>query len=133
MAKTVEMVMQQNRTLRTTRGHTIRFRKNEPRTIPREVMDEAMRFGAVPTEEANVPSEPDPTPDTGPTTVEERRQVIKDGIRKLRERKGRQDFNASGRPTMDKLREVTGLSDMHAQERDAAHDELKAELLEEQG
>ena len=133
MAKspTVEVVMQQNRTLRTTKGHTIQFKRNEPRTIPRAVLDEAMRFGAVPTEMKDAPTEEEPEPKPQVSTVEERRDLIKEGIKVLRERKGRDDFNASGRAAVDKLKEVTGLSDIQADERNAAQDELKVEEAEE--
>lgn len=123
----IEVVMQQNRRLATTKGHVIRFKKGVPRTIPREALEEAMRFGAVPTSDKDVPQEEEQSEPQQPTTVEERRELIKEGIRVLEERQGREDFNASGSPNVRKLEEETGLRDIQAAERDAAYDEMKQE------
>lgn len=122
----VEVVMQQNRRLATSKGHVIRFEKGKPRTIPRETLEEAMRYGAVPTSEANLPQEEEESNEPQePSTLEERRELIKEGIRVLEERQGREDFNASGSPNVRKLEEETGLSNIQAAERDAAYDEMK--------
>ncbi len=59
------------------------------------------------------------------TTIEERRELIKEGIRILEQRAGREDFNASGSPNIRKLEQETGLQDIQAAERDAAYDEIK--------
>lgn len=123
----IEVVMYQNRRLPTTKGHVIRFKKGEPRTIPPECLEEAMRFGAVPTSEQNVPQEEEQIEPEQPTTVEERRELIQEGIRILEGRQGREDFNASGSPNVKKLEEETGLRDIQAAERDAAYDMLKQE------
>lgn len=129
MARTTTLMMGRNYTLRTTRGHVIHFEKMVPKEVPKEVEEDAMRFGAFPAdpegkaveqeaaEKASQPSEP----------TEPRRERLREAIKAMHEENNRNDWTANGRPDLKALAKRAQVEDLQGKERDEVHDELKAE------
>lgn len=98
-----QMVMPRNWTVRTNRGHIVRFRKGEPVNVPQDqfVIEECMKFGAEFVNKADMVLEDEDAPDpTAPKTPAERKQRIvtlfKDMIKN--QTQYRDHFTAQGRP-----------------------------------
>lgn len=133
MAKPQMLQMGRDYTLRTTRGHTIRFKKRVPRLVPGAVVEQAMRFGAFPPDNASqeaLASEQEAQAkqeqvDKAPEG-QDRKDMIRMQIESMVERNARGDFNASGRPSLEVMKKELGF-DLTAQERDEVYDALKAE------
>ena len=128
----IQMVLQRSRTLRTTRGHVIRFKANMPRPVPVTVRAEAMQIGAVPVEETDLPQDDgNENKKPVPLTHEERRAKIEEAIKMMKERNNRTDFTATNAPSLDVLRKETGLRDIQKEERDAVYTEMEQRLRED--
>lgn len=116
----VELTMHRNFTVRSTKGHTVRFEKGKPRTVPQAIVEECMLFGAVPAEP--LPEVPDEE-DTTPKTSAERDERIKAELRSMLARNDRDDFTSGGKPNTKKLEGRLGFR-MTVQERDKLWDEV---------
>lgn len=62
-------------TLSTTKGHTIRFTKDEPREIPGVILEEAIQAGCV-LAEGEISSPPEPAVEAEAPVVEEEPEAI---------------------------------------------------------
>lgn len=122
-SKTVTVVTLQNRRMATTSGHVIQFKRNTPKEIPRSILPDAMAIGATPVEQSDLPEQPEP--DKVPETSDERRDAILEAIGLLHERQERGDFTANGLPQIDKIEELSGVTNLHSQERDALWSEFQ--------
>lgn len=128
-SKTVTVVTMQNRRMATTSGHVIQFKRNTPKDIPRSILADAMAIGATPVEQSDLPEQPEP--EKKPETSDERREAMLEAIGLLHERQERGDFTANGLPQIDKIEELSGVTNVHGQERDAVWIEFKDSLNEE--
>ena len=131
--RTIPMILQRTRTLRTTKGHTLRFEANKARPVPVSIRSEAMQIGAVPVSEEDLPKE-DPNADREPMplTHEERREKIEQTIEMLEQRNARGDFTATNQPNLDVLRKESGIPDIQKEERDVVYTELVQRRREEE-
>ncbi len=128
-SKTVTVVTMQNRRMATTSGHVIRFKRNEPKEIPRSILPDAMAIGAAPVEQSDLPEqEQEPQ---APVTSDERRDAILEAMGLLYERQERGDFTANGLPQINPLEELSGVTNIHGQERDALWSEFQQSRAEE--
>jgi hypothetical protein len=129
--KTVEVKMMRDRTVSTTKGHTIRFTAGEPIHIPVVVLEDCLQAGAVPTaEEAgqevsdNLPGVP--VLAVAPTGGARDEQIIA-AMKGMFARNGRDDFTGQGRPDVRVLSRELGFS-VDARERDELWLQIEPDL-----
>ena len=128
MAKLRQMYMGRDYTLRTTKGHTLRFEKMKPRPVPKAVEDEAMRFGAIPKDVDEMVDEQSRQQDADNEkgSGEPRELQLRNAIEQMIEDNIRDEWSASGRPKTEALAKRTGLDGISATERDEVHDQVKS-------
>ena len=119
----MDFILNRNKTVSSTRGHTITFIKDEPVHVPDDMHTDVMAIGAVPVDElpdteAKLPSEPQGA---------EREKAIIDAMRQLVLRNKREDFTASGLPDARALKDILGFG-IHHKERDAVWIKVQAEM-----
>jgi hypothetical protein len=96
--------MPRNFTVRTTTGHTVRFKKDEVVLVPDnlKVVEECQKYGAMYASPQDAPDLPDdtPLPTTLPKSPLERRARIKVVLREIynNQEQFRSHFTAAGRP-----------------------------------
>lgn len=102
------MLANRNITLRSTSGHTIFFRKNQPKNVPNIVVEECVHRGILPMDEADLPgSQENPLlPDVPRGSI--RLQQMRDAIEALMQRNSRGDFAASGQPNLKSIEKIVG-------------------------
>ena len=103
----MKFVMQRNRTISSTSGHAIEFKKGEPTHVPPSMYEEVMAAGAVPEEELDL------EPKTADEIVEPmepgaRQAAIFAAFEKITLRGQREDFTASGAPHAKALSNILG-------------------------
>lgn len=125
--RTVKVVTMQDRRLATRKGHTFIFKRNQPKSIPRSCLEDAMAIGAAPVDDRDLPEQETPVP-KGPETSEERRELIMMALDTMHTRQERNDFTAHGAPALEVLRKESGIDNIHGEERD----QMYAEYLESQ-
>lgn len=125
MARTTKMYANRDVTLRSTKGPVIRFKKNEPKNVPKSIEDEAMRIGIIPVEPEDVGKEEVSQGPAKPETAQERHEVIRDAVDAMIEANDRNEFNASGLPKTNSLSTRVGFK-VDASERDKAFEEATA-------
>lgn len=109
--------LHRNHTLRTTKGFTVEFIKNEKVWVPPAVVPDAVAIGAVSDEDVKVlEDEIQPVSSISP---EEREKALFEAFDFLLARNERGDFTASGLPHAKKLSEHCGF-EVGNRERDAA-------------
>lgn len=118
----MEFILNRNKTVSSTKGHTIEFIKDIPINVPTEMHSEVMAIGAIPTEELPVEKTID---NPEPQDPEARKALIIGAIEALVLRGKREDFTASGLPDVRALREIIGFGINH-KERDALWGEVQA-------
>ena len=102
-----KFVLNRDKVLRTTQGHSIRFRKGVPVVVPRALEREAVAIGAecvdgkVEMENPSTPAELSP---------DMRKEKLLDTLRTLRERNDSNDFTANGQPTVKAVERESGIS-----------------------
>ena len=111
----MEFILNRDKVLASTKGHTIEFKKGEPVYVPADMHSEVMAIGALPTED--LPEEPEVT-GSEPTDPAERERVIMEAMENLVLRNQRGDFLASGLPNVAAIKELIGFG-IHHKERDA--------------
>lgn len=91
----MKFTMQRDRTVASTLGHSIEFKKGEATPVPPIMWDLVQQFGAVP--EEDIP-EPVVVHATAPTDPVVRSGEIQTAIELIVLRKEREDFTAGGAP-----------------------------------
>lgn len=119
----MDFILNRNKTVSSTRGHTITFIKDEPVHVPDDMHTDVMAIGAVPVDEvpdteAKLPSEPQGA---------EREKAIIDAMKQLVLRNKREDFTASGLPDARALKDILGFGINH-KERDAVWTKVQADV-----
>jgi hypothetical protein len=109
----MKFVLNRDRVIATTLGHTIAFKKGEPVEVPPILWAEMQKHGAIP--EEDLPEEEEtPVVDLSP---EERKRKIKDTMESLVLKNSREDFTAAGAPHSKALERELGFR-VDARERD---------------
>lgn len=121
--------LHRNYVLRTTKGHTITFRKGEPTSVPPVIVSDAVAIGAIAVDgDVNVlGDEAVPTPSMTP---DERKAKVFEAFGKMKIRNERNDFTASGVPDARRLQPLLGF-EITSKERDTYWTEFRA--LEQEG
>lgn len=121
-----EMTLHRNYVLRTTKGHCIRFIKNEPVFVPPICLEDAVAIGAL----AVTDGEDDILPDDEQAVVltqAERKAAIINAFDVMTARKERSDFTGNGLPNPKKLEQIVGF-EVHSKERDNAWREYRVAM-----
>jgi hypothetical protein len=121
--------LHRNHVLRTTKGHTISFKKNKETHVPTSVIPDAVAIGAVPLDDEvdvlGAEEEAQPALSTA-----ERKETIFKAFLVMKTRAERLDFNASGVPNGKRLAFLTRL-EISSKERDALWMEYRTGMQEE--
>jgi hypothetical protein len=110
-----QFTLHRNYTLRSTKGRSIAFVKDEPTYVPPFMVPEVVAIGGRAVDE-DVDILPDDTEET-PLTPEQRAVAVREAIEKLVRRNERGDFTGSGLPDVRRLSAEVGFS-VHSAERD---------------
>jgi hypothetical protein len=102
----IPMELNRDYVLRTTRGHAIEFKKNQPTNVPMSCYADAVAIGAVRSDgkPADVIADEVDTTLTG----EAREARLREVLETLEERAGRDDFTATGVPTVSAVNREAG-------------------------
>lgn len=119
----MKFIMHRNRTVISTCGLSIEFKKGEPTLVPPQMYQEVMAVGAVPEDE--IPDDELPKGPATPETLAARKAMMVEAFKKIVERGNREDFTAGGAPHNALLSRELGWS-VNAKERDAAWAEFQA-------
>lgn len=106
----IKMVSPRDFTLRTTRGHVIRFKANEPVTVADDVVSQALAVNIMPVEggvEFDSPAGQRVSHKTMPGTL--RDAVILRTIQELVKDNDATNFNAGGQPKLSVVNAATGV------------------------
>ena len=105
--KMIKMVSPRNFTLRTAKGHSVVFKKNEPVDVPLVIFDDAQSVGAVPVDEADVPTEEETAAENIPVG-DEREAAIIASFDQVIARNERGDYTAGGVPKAKVIEALVG-------------------------
>ncbi len=108
-------VLNRDRTIASTTGHCVEFKKDQPTFVPPPMWQEVQNLGAVPTED--IPEDLSAPVSKAPTEPAEREKAIREAIEALTLKNNRDDFNAGGKPNLKPLSDFLGWS-VSAKERD---------------
>ena len=110
------MVLHRSYVMRTKKGRSIRFVKDTPVLVPKELVPDAVAIGAVPEkgDQPDVIGDPDAPVVLSPG---ERDAKILDAIKVMIERNERGDFTGSGQPDARRMAPLTGFT-VDSNERD---------------
>ena len=111
----MKFMLNRDRTLATTKGHTIEFKKGELVHVPPECYDEVIAIGAQP--ETELEEKEDTGPRRPDNELEVEKQVF-DAFEALMLKNDREAFTAGGAPHPKALSAELGWS-INAKERDA--------------
>lgn len=110
----MEFVLNRNKTVTSLAGHSIRFIKDEPTHVPRDMYRDVQAIGAVPV--AEIENDDDKKFAEEPTG-DERSAVVQKAIREMLARGKRGDFSANNIPNIKQLSLLVGFQ-VDARERD---------------
>lgn len=104
-------VSQRDVTVTSTTGHTIRFTKGVPVSVPYQMRRLCLERGVLPADptapvlddDDSQPAKPD-----APLSLQERDELIREAMIEMIETKKRDDFTATGLPKVDRLAKITG-------------------------
>jgi hypothetical protein len=113
----MKFMLPRNRTIASTCGIAIEFKKGELHLVPPAMYAEVIAAGGVP--ETELADDELPGKPATPEAVAEREAALFKAFEKLSLRNTRTDFTAGGMPHLGVLKEETGWS-VEAKERDAA-------------
>jgi hypothetical protein len=119
----MRFIMLKDRVVGGTTGHFIRFVKNQPTEVPREMWAEVQAAGAVP--ESELPDDEDKAVKVTHDPVE-RQRLYFDAFAALETRNERGDFTASGLPNSKVLEKMVGFQVVN-NERDAMWEKYLAD------
>ena len=124
-----QFTLHRNFVLGTTKGHTIRFKKDTPTHVPDICVPDAVAIGAIGVEgDTNVlPDEEKVAPILSP---KERKVKIFEAFTTMKKRADRNDFTASGTPNAKKVATLTGF-DLASKERDTYWQEYRTQEQED--
>lgn len=130
--KTVEVKMMRDRTVTTTKGHTIQFKKGEAQLIPVIVLEDCLQAGAIPTAEEAGQEAADHLPTAVPALADapsgaDRADKIIAAMKGMYHRNARDDFTGQGRPDVRVLARELGFA-VDARERDELWLQIEADL-----
>jgi hypothetical protein len=121
----MKFVMHRNRTISSTCGLSIEFKKGEPTLVPPAMYNEVIAAGGVP--ESEIPEDELPKGKPTPEQLADREKQMFDAFKKLVESNTREDFTAGGLPTAGALARELGWAPA-AKERDTAWAKFLAEM-----
>lgn len=101
----MNFTLNRNKHVSGTIGHTIEFKKDVPAHVPKEMWDAVRAIGAVPAEEI---IEPEPVGKVIPTEQVDRDAILLPIMEQIAASNNRDDFTASGAPTLDAIAGVAG-------------------------
>ena len=107
MANTVKMVMGRDFVLRTTLGHSVRFKKDEPVNVPLIIEETAAQYGAIRVDGQESFKEPEERP-AQPVDPAKRMKDVRAAIEKLVEKNKATDFTAGGTPKVAAVSKAAG-------------------------
>lgn len=119
----MKFMMSRNRTIASTCGISIEFKKGVLQLVPPAMYQEVLAAGGVP--ESEIPEEDLPKGPETPAEAEERKQAMFAAFEKIVLRGDREEFTAGGAPHNAVLARELGWS-VQAKERDAAWIEFQA-------
>ncbi len=113
----MRFVLHRNRTIASTCGLSIEFKKGEPALVPPAMYAEVIAAGGIP--ESEIPEDEKPPAPNTPEAAAEREAALFAAFKKIATRNNSQDFTAGGMPHLTVLNGETGWR-VEAKERDAA-------------
>lgn len=119
----MDFVMMRDRTVTSTLGHAVEFKKGVPTHVPPALYKEVLAQGGV--SEDEMPDEDETKKTIEPTEPGERGELLREAIKIIVERARREDFGATGAPSVKVLATELGWP-VNAQERDIAWAEFQA-------
>src|SRR5665213_1051876 len=102
----IQMTLNRPFTLRTTKGHQLRFEKDVVTNVPPAIYAEAVAIGAVRVD-GNAAFEEDKK-GPPPKTAAEMAQLLEECFATLLKTHYREDFSANGNPKIEAVNRVTG-------------------------
>lgn len=115
-------------TVSSLTGHTLRFKKDEPRFVPAAVRRECLRHGIIPVEGEEMPIKDEGKKDPNPPPIGEDRDIaIQEAIELLIERDDRGDFTGAGIPKVEAIEKICEFN-IDAGERDRIYREMKQDV-----
>jgi len=126
----MELVTNRDCIVRTTAGHVVAFKANKPRNVPGAIVEQCMAIGAIPTKPEKVKiAKAALIIDEKPIPIgTARKNVIVEAIRLLVTRNARNDFSASGIPTLPAINNVVGF-EVDVKERNTLWAEIQPEIV----
>lgn len=107
MANTVKMVMARDYILRTTLGHSVRFKKDEPVNVPLIIEETAAQYGAIRVDGQESFKEEEAKP-AQPVDPAKRMKDVRAAIEKIVDINKSADFTAGGTPKVTAVSRVAG-------------------------
>ena len=101
-----EFVLHRNYTHRSTLGHIITFKKDEPVWVPPALYKEVTAFGAEKVDGEQVDVLDSEKKEVIPLTPDERREQLLAAFELIKERNNRSDFTGQGLPSIPALRRI---------------------------
>lgn len=133
------MTLNRNHTLRSTLGHIIAFKKNEPTGVPDELVGQAREIGAEPASEKDMKKFADmrdreiaETVDAPELSAADRKATIQKAYAKIVKRNRSSEFTAGGAVHANALSQEVGFK-VEIRERDEAAAEHQAQQDEKKG
>lgn len=126
----MKFMMHRDRTIPSTSGHCIEFKKGVLTHVPPCMYEEVMAAGAVPEEELNLDEKPKDE-NTEPQDPTVRKKALFETFAKIVTRNRREDFSASGAPHHKVVASELGWATLHAKELNPAWTEFKTGKAED--
>lgn len=120
----MRFALHRDRTICTTLGHSIQFKKGELTYVPPEAHNDVIAVGAIPEEELPEPEQA--ASSNEPNDPAERRAAVYDAFEAVILRNNRDDFAASGSPNAKVLNDILGWP-LSAKERTSLWAQFKAD------
>lgn len=102
------LVLNRNFTLTTTKGHSVKFVKDEPTHVPPAIYQDALAIGAIPPNGDTPVVEERVKTDAAPADPADRAPLILAAIEVLVAAGNREDFTAAGSPTVNAVTKQVG-------------------------
>lgn len=106
----MEFTLNRDHTVSSTTGHTIKFVKDEPTYVPREMRSAVMAIGAIAVKDAKDVIVEEVKKGAEPETEDERDALVFKAFATMMKRSKRGDFTAAGTPHAGALKDVLGFA-----------------------